>query len=93
MAFAIATSSRASRRNVSSLWSLSCSITLNLAEETPKIRIRMLLEQHAELTASPIASDLLSQGAALAERFRIVIPHDLRRVGVRAPAAVLERVA
>jgi glutamate synthase domain-containing protein 3 len=52
-----------------------------------------LLEQHAELTGSTTASDLLSEGASLAGRFRIVVPHDLRRVGARAPAAVLERVA
>jgi glutamate synthase domain-containing protein 3 len=52
-----------------------------------------LLEQHAELTGSTKAYDLLSEGAALAGRFRIVVPHDLRRVGARAPVAVLERVA
>src|SRR5439155_19228002 len=64
-----------------------------IVEEQDVALLTSLLEQHAELTASPIASDLLSQGAALAERFGSVIPHDRRLVGVRAPAAVLERVA
>jgi glutamate synthase domain-containing protein 3 len=64
-----------------------------ICEEEDVALLISLLEQHAELTASTIASDLLSEGTALAERFRIVIPHDLRRVGVRAPASVLERVA
>jgi glutamate synthase domain-containing protein 3 len=64
-----------------------------ITEHEDVVLLTSLLEQHAELTGSAIAVALLSEGAALAERFRIVVPHDLRRVGVRAPAAVLERVA
>ncbi len=52
-----------------------------------------LLEQHRALTGSEAAAELLSEGEALCERFRVVVPHDLRRVGARRPAAVLERVA
>jgi glutamate synthase domain-containing protein 3 len=64
-----------------------------ITEHEDVVLLTSLLEQHAELTGSAIAVALLSEGVALAERFRIVVPHDLRRVGVRAPAAVLERVA
>jgi glutamate synthase (NADPH) large chain len=64
-----------------------------ITEHEDVVLLTSLLEQHAELTGSAIAVALLSEGAALAERFRIVVPHDLRRVGVRAPASVLERVA
>ncbi|MDX6547741.1 MAG: hypothetical protein QOG33_1291, partial [Gaiellales bacterium] len=52
-----------------------------------------LLEQHQRLTDSPLAGELLAAHADLRERFQIVIPHDLRRAGLRASAVPMQRVA
>jgi glutamate synthase domain-containing protein 3 len=63
-----------------------------IADEDDVVALIRLLEEHQRLTESPLAGELLAAQADVRERFQIVIPHDLRRTGVRG-AAVMQRVA
>jgi glutamate synthase (NADPH/NADH) len=64
-----------------------------MADEDDVVALIRLLEEHQRLTDSPLAAELLAAQADIIERFQIVIPHDLRRTGVRPSAVPMRRVA